>query len=69
MPEGLPKVLSTYDLARRYDVPVLTVIRVVDRLRLAARIGRNRVIMSEDVPRIEDALRGGGFFYRRARRK
>jgi hypothetical protein len=60
MPQDTRRVLSTRDIALRYGVPLPSVVKVIDRLALADRIGRNRVIMSEYVQRVEDGLRGAG---------
>jgi hypothetical protein len=60
MPDDTPRIVSTRDISRRYGVPLPTVVKVVDRLGIADRIGRNRVIMREDVQRVEDGLRGAG---------
>jgi hypothetical protein len=54
------RIVSTRDISRRYGVPLPAVVKVVDRLGIADRIGRNRVIMRDDVQRVEDGLRGAG---------
>jgi hypothetical protein len=58
------RVVSTRDISLAYGTPIATVAAIVDRLGIADRVGRNRVIMSEDIPRVVDALRGGGYLMR-----
>jgi hypothetical protein len=65
----LPPVISTGYLARQFNVPLPTIVCIVDRLGIATRIGRHRAVLATDIPRLEDALRGGGFLSRRGRGK
>ncbi len=58
------RVVSTRDISREYGAPIATVAAIVDRLGIADKVGRCRVVMREDVPRVVDALRGGGYLMR-----
>jgi hypothetical protein len=60
-----PPIVSTRAIADQVNVPLQAVCQAVDRLNLGVRVGRNRAILSSDVPRIIDALIGGGSVERR----
>jgi hypothetical protein len=61
MSQSQTVLLSTRDIAKRYGVPLQRVVRVVDRLELGQRVGRNRVIRSEHLEHVELGLRAAGF--------
>jgi hypothetical protein len=53
-------LLSTRDVARRFGVPLPSAVKAIVRIGCSQRIGRNRDVKAEDLPRIEAALRGLG---------
>lgn len=59
-------MFSVGDLARAHGVSEHCVRRVFDRLSLGQRVGRNRVITSNELPQIEIGLRAAGYLARRA---
>lgn len=63
--EAEADLVSTRQLARRFDVPLAAVVRIVDRLGLARRVGRTRIIRAADAPTIESGLRASGVMERR----
>jgi hypothetical protein len=49
--------LSTQEVADGFGLNVWTVRLVVDRLGLDRRVGRNRVVLAADLPKLEIAFR------------
>jgi hypothetical protein len=49
------------EVATTYNVPRSTTRRVVDRLGIGHRVGRNRVVYPEDFPQAEAAFRALGY--------
>jgi hypothetical protein len=48
---------STLEVAELYGISPWTVRRVIDRLGLGRRVGRNRVVFADDLPKLEIAFR------------
>jgi hypothetical protein len=68
MARNIPRrVVSTRDISNEYGAPIATVAAIVDRLGIAEKVGRCRVVMVEDVGRVVDALKGGGYSMRPTR--
>jgi hypothetical protein len=57
-------LLSTRDVATRYNVPLANVVKVVDRLGIGQRVARNRVVRGEDLGPIETGLIAAGYLKR-----
>lgn len=61
MPTAGADILSTRDVARYFGVPLQTAVKVIERLGLARRIGRNRAVLAGDLDKIEAGLRALGW--------
>lgn len=59
-------IISTRDVSNHFGVPLPTAVRVIERLGLARRIGRNRAVLAEDLGKIEAGLIGAGYLKRPA---
>jgi hypothetical protein len=59
MPDDHIPLHTTRELSKQYGVGIDCVRRLVDRLGLGQRVGRNRVLSASDVPSLETALRAG----------
>jgi hypothetical protein len=54
-------LFSSRDVADRWGVPLHRAVKVIDRLGLGRRIGRNRAVRVEDLDKIELGLRAAGY--------
>jgi hypothetical protein len=61
MSTDMPTFHNTHDLAQRFGVSRHCVQVVVDRLKLGARSGRNRILMDSDLDDLERGLTAAGF--------
>ena len=52
-------LISTNDLAKRYGVGGDCIRRIVDRLELGQKVGRNRILSDSDLPAIDAAIKAG----------
>jgi DNA-binding transcriptional MerR regulator len=59
----MPELLSVGDVAARLDVEPWQIRRLFERglLPAARRVGGYRVVPSQDLPRVERALRAAGY--------